>query len=116
MELFPDVPQKSIKAVTVQIMAALIDVATALGLNSQTCTIHLRDQTPDISAVFLLIDRLVRDYKEVVSLTEKLQGLMMLEVDEHGCKFCSATGSTPRPSPFFDGHFHDIGEVSCDTN
>jgi hypothetical protein len=108
MELFTDVPQKGMQSVTAQVMAGLIDVATALGLNSQTCSIHLHNQTPDISAVRKLIDRMVRDAKEIGSSIEKLQRLMMAELDAQGCEFCSAAGSTSHLSSFFEHLSHDM--------
>jgi hypothetical protein len=116
MELIADAPQKGIQATTAQVMAGLIDIATALGLNSQTCSIHLSEQAPDISTVRQLIDRLLRDAKDIGCLTGKLQRLMMPEVDVCGHEFCSSTGLAPQLSFFYDHRSHDIGDVHRDTN
>jgi hypothetical protein len=116
MELIAHIPQKGIQATTAQVMAGLIDIATSLGLNSQTCCIHLSEQAPDISTVRQLIDRLLRDARDICCLTERLHRLMMLEVDVCGREFCSPTGSAPQLSFFHDNPSHDVGDVHRDTN
>ncbi len=116
MELIADAPQKSIQATTAQVMAGLIDIATALGLNSQTCSIHLSEQTPDISTVRQLIDRLLRDARDISCLTERLQRLMMSEADLCGREFCSSAGLAPQLSFFYGRRSSDIGGPHHDTN
>jgi hypothetical protein len=114
MELIADAPQKGIQATPAQLMAGLIDIATALGLNSQTCSIHLSEQTPDISTVRHLIDRLLRDARDLGCLTEKLQRLMTPEIDVCGREFHSSIA--PQLSSFYDHRSHNIGDVPRDTN
>jgi virulence-associated protein VapD len=109
MELFTDVPRKNSRPVTAQVMADLIDVATALGFNSQACSIYLHDQAPDIASVRRLIDRLVRDAKEIASSIEMLQRLVASEVVAQGCKFSSATGPASQLPSSHDDSRHDIG-------
>jgi hypothetical protein len=117
MELIVDAPQKSIQATTAQvIMAGLIDIATALGLNSQTCSIHLSEQTPDISTIRQLIDRLLRDAKDIGCLTEKLQRVMMSEVDVCGREFSSSTGVGPQLLFLRDHRSHGIGGLHRDSD
>jgi hypothetical protein len=116
MELIVDSPPKGIQTTTAQVVAGLIDIATALGLNSQTCSIHLSEPTPDISTVRQLIDRLLRDARDIGFLTERLQRLMMSEVDVCGREFCSSTGSAPQPSFFHEHGSRDIGDVHRDAN
>ena len=115
MELINDAPQKGVQTTAAQVMAGLIDIATALGLNSQTCVIHLCEQTPDIVTVRHLIDRLLRDAKEIGCLIEKLQRLMMSELDVSGRELSSPT-ATPQLSSFYDHRSHEIGDAHHDTN
>lgn len=114
MELISDASQKGLRAATTQVMAGLIDIATALGLDIQTCSIHLREQAPDISTVRQIIDRLLRDAKDIGCLAEKLQRLMPSEVDARSHKFCSAT-TAPQLSSFYDYRSHEIGDMYRDT-
>ena len=116
MELIADAFRKDIQATPVQLMAGLIDIATALGLKSQTCSIHLSEQAPDISTVRQLIDRLLRDAKDIGCLTEKLQRLMTAEVDVRSRESCSSTGLALQPSFFYEHRSRDIGDVHRDTN
>jgi lipopolysaccharide biosynthesis regulator YciM len=109
MALFIDVPRKSLQTVTTQVMADLIDVATALGINSQTCSIHLLEKTPDISSVRRLIDWLVRDANEIVSSIEMLQRLMVSEAIALGCEFCSTTGPASQLPCTYDHSADDMG-------
>jgi hypothetical protein len=115
MELIADAPQKGIQAATAQVMAGLIDIATAFGLNSQTCSIHLREETPDISTMRQLIDRLLRDAKDIGCLTEKLQHLMTAEVDVCGHELCASTAA-PKLSFIYGHRSHEIGDAHHDNN
>jgi hypothetical protein len=115
MELIADAPQKGIQATIAQVMAGLVDIATALGLNSQTCSMHLREQTPNISTVQQLIDRLLRDARDIGYLTEKLQRLMTAEADVCGHELCASTAA-PKLSFIYEHRSHEIGDAHRDNN